>query len=89
MSERWAAVWTWSEERKNRLLKVIDNWQAFRKKEKDLYDWLVGKEEAIQMSDMIDISDEDQVDAHSAILKVWGMLEIGANNHRYKDEKLY
>lgn len=70
LSERWAAVWNWSEERKNRLLEVIDDWEAFREKEKDLYDWLVGKDEAIHMSDEIDISDEDQVEAHGAILKV-------------------
>lgn len=70
LSERWAAVWTWAEERKKKLAKTHLHWNKFREEEKDVLWWLTEKEQTLGAVSEIDITDDQQVKTRLNLMKV-------------------
>lgn len=70
LSERWAAVWTWAEERKKKLAKTHLHWNKFREEEKDVLWWLTEKEQSLGAVSEIDITDDQQVKTRLNLMKV-------------------
>ncbi|KXJ23728.1 Dystrophin [Exaiptasia diaphana] len=69
LSERWAALWRWSEERRTRLLRLISNWEKFRDEQIALLNWLSSKERVLKEMGATDLSNEEQVNQHLDVLK--------------------
>lgn len=70
LSERWAALWRWSEERRTQLLRLISNWEKFRDEQIVLLNWLSSKERVLKEMGATDLSNEKQVNQHLDVLKV-------------------
>lgn len=70
MSERWAAVWTWAEEWKEKLYKALIDWNKLREEEIVLLSWLSSKEQTMDVISQTDITDEEQVKMHLNLLEV-------------------
>lgn len=70
MSERWAAVWTWAEEWKEKLYKALIDWNKLREEETVLLSWLSSKEQTMDVIGQTDITDEEQVKMHLDLLEV-------------------
>jgi hypothetical protein len=61
LSERWKAVWDWSEDRKKKLMKSLADWQKFRDEELILLNWLAVKEKALKEINNTDLMDDEAV----------------------------
>ncbi|XP_074624754.1 dystrophin-like isoform X2 [Acropora palmata] len=86
LSERWAAVWTWAEERKKKLAKTHLHWNKFREEEKDVLWWLTEKEQTLGAVSEIDITDDQQVKTRLNLMKT---LEKEMKSQETKLESLY
>ncbi|XP_067049827.1 dystrophin-like [Acropora muricata] len=86
LSERWAAVWTWAEERKKKLAKTHLDWNNFREEEKDVLWWLTEKEQTLGAVSEIDITDDQQVKTRLNLMKT---LEKEMKSQETKLESLY
>ncbi|XP_058967140.2 spectrin beta chain, erythrocytic isoform X3 [Pocillopora verrucosa] len=69
LSERWAAVWTWAEEWKEKLYKALIDWNKLREEETVLLSWLSSKEQTMDVIGQTDITDEEQVKMHLNLLE--------------------
>ncbi|XP_048577507.1 dystrophin isoform X2 [Nematostella vectensis] len=78
LSERWASVWRWSEERRARLVRMLNEWQKYRDEQLVLLNWLSGKEKVLKDMGGTDLSDEEEVAKHLDQLK---------NNEKELDEQ--
>lgn len=70
LSERWAAVWTWAEEWKEKLNQALIDWNKLREEETMLLSWLSSKEQTMDVIGQTDITDEEQVKMHLNLLQV-------------------
>jgi hypothetical protein len=70
LSERWAILWRWSEERRTQLLKLLGNWQKFRDEQLVLLNWLSAKEKVLKEMGVTDLSNEEEVTQQLGVLKV-------------------
>ncbi|XP_078374994.1 dystrophin-like isoform X3 [Oculina patagonica] len=69
LSERWAAVWTWAEEWKEKLNQALLDWNKLREEETVLLSWLSSKEQTMDVIGQTDITDEEQVKMHLNLLE--------------------
>lgn len=70
MSERWATVWTWAEEWKEKLNQALVDWNKLREEETVLLSWLSSKEQTLDVIAQTDITDDEQVKMHLNLLEV-------------------
>ena len=70
LSERWAAVWNWAEEWKEKLNQALIDWEKFREEEQTLLTWLSSKEQTLDTIRQTDITDENQVKANLSLFEV-------------------
>lgn len=70
LSERWASLWRWSEERRTQMLKLMNNWQKFRDEQLVLLNWLSSKEKVLKEMGATDLSNEEEVAQQLEVLKV-------------------
>ena len=70
LSERWAAVWNWAEEWKEKLNQALLDWNKLREQERELLSWLSSKEQTLDVIGETDITDEQQVKMHLNLLEV-------------------
>jgi len=70
LSERWAAVWTWAEEWKEKLNQALVDWNKLREEETVLLSWLSSKEQTLDVIAQTDITDDEQVKMHLNLLEV-------------------
>jgi len=69
LSERWAAVWNWAEEWKEKLNQALLDWNKLREQERELLSWLSSKEQTLDVIGETDITDEQQVKMHLNLLE--------------------
>jgi len=69
LSERWAAVWTWAEEWKEKLNQALVDWNKLREEETVLLSWLSSKEQTLDVIAQTDITDDEQVKMHLNLLE--------------------
>ncbi|XP_073238321.1 uncharacterized protein [Porites lutea] len=69
LSERWAAVWNWAEEWKEKLNQALIDWENLREEEAALLSWLSSKEQTFDLIEETDISNEEQVTMHLNLLE--------------------
>ena len=70
LSERWAAVWNWFEERKKVLSQVLVDWEKFRDASRSLLNWLAAKEKELELMNVTDLTDEEELQGHYELLDV-------------------
>ena len=83
LSERWAAVWTWSEEWKEKLNQALVDWRKLREEETVLLSWLSSKEQTMDVIGQTDITDDEQVKMHLNLLEV-----LYDNNYFMRNENI-
>ena len=70
LSERWAAVWNWFDNRKQRLSQVLTDWEKFYNKSRMLLNWLTAKEKELDLMKITDLTDNDELQRHFELLEV-------------------
>lgn len=70
LSERWKAIWDWSETRMKKLNNFLSDWQKFRDMELVLLNWLGVKEKALKEIHKTDLMDEEAVKKSAHELEV-------------------
>lgn len=86
LSERWAAVWTWAEEWKEKLTQSLLDWNKFREEETYVLGLLSDKENTLSVIGETDITNDEQVKTH---LKLLETLEIEMESQGTKLESLH
>ncbi|CAH3126447.1 unnamed protein product, partial [Porites lobata] len=70
LSERWAVVWNWAEEWKEKLNQALTDWQNLRVEEAALLSWLSSKEQTFDLIGETDITNEEQVTMNLNLLEL-------------------
>ncbi|CAH3030450.1 unnamed protein product, partial [Porites evermanni] len=69
LNERWAVVWNWAEEWKEKLNQALIDWQNLREEEAPLLSWLSSKEQTFDLIGETDITNEEQVTMNLNLLE--------------------
>ncbi|XP_048577822.1 dystrophin isoform X7 [Nematostella vectensis] len=68
-SERWAKVFNWAEERKQRLNEVLFDWEQLRNSEREILEWMREREYELEVVGSTDITNGEEVAEHIRVLQ--------------------